>query len=1476
KNQSPHGIPNGEILLRDQFVEYVNDCALRRELKQLVRRQPTVTLFDVRSEALRWEREGMPGGVRGRSQSVPSAYGIQYGVQGRQHLNSSSDGSAVSEMSELRDMLRKQQQQLNQLSQSMSQLQNPQSHPRPSRANLICRRCQKPGHFARDCDGERMPVRPPPAHVNSALMRAVGKLVPTELQGRNLVGRRIGSNVTGTDFMSRFMSSCPQLVVSMGGVQVPCLVDTGSMVSTMTESCFMTNFGLWGQEQLRSCNWLQLRAANGLTIPYIGYLELDVELCGRVVLGCGILVVRDPPGGVCAQVPGVLGMNILSRCYRELLGQHGTTLFDLPSVSRAPSFVFQALQHCHQVDAQPAVDCKGRVRVRGRRVCRITGGTMKFVAATCSVQYASGTVLFEPPTSGLPAGLLASPALLRLDSGTVYVPIVNVGTMDVVLYASTVIGTVNQVDVVSLPPEVAEVKTVTAKVSAQVVQVSPTVQEQIATLDLCVVRRRTGQRFRRIPPSEYEVVKAHINQLLETQVIRESCSPYASPIVLVKKKDGSLRMCVDYRRLNSKTRKDAFPLPRIEETLDSLAGARWFSTMDLASGYNQVPVAEGDKSKTAFCTPFGLFEWNRMPFGLCNAPSTFQHLMERLFGDQQCQSLLLYLDDIIVFSSSVDQHLARLEVVLSRLQREGLKAKLSKCAFFKKEVHYLGHVISSEGVSTDPGKVEAVAQWPRPTNVSELRSFLGFASYYRRFVEGFAKLAAPLHRLVAQLANPKPLKRSAREFAEAWSAECQCSFEGLKGKLTTAPVLAYADFSLPFILEVDASHGGLGAVLSQEQQGKVRPIAYGSRSLRPTERNTTNYSSMKLEFLALKWAMTEKFREYLLGHKCVVFTDNNPLSYLTSAKLGAMEQRWAAQVAAFDFEIKYRSGKSNRNADALSRQNFPGTVEVQELCPGVAVPVVLQQAAQVELVAQVNQVSSFPCSSVSDMGAQQIVDPVIGELLVFWRRKSPPTPEERKKLSKLAIILFRQWDRLVETDGVLYRRVFRPDGGEEVFQVLLPAVMKHEVLTQLHQQHGHQGVERTSQLVRQRCYWPGMSADIARWCQECERCQCAKGFPTAPGSFMGHLLAARPNEILALDFTVLEPSRSGLENVLVMTDIFTKYTLAVPTRDQRAETVAQVLVVEWFCKFGVPGRIHSDQGRNFESTLIQQLCSLYGVEKSRTTPYHPAGNGQCERFNRTLHDLLRTLPLSKKGDWPFCLPQALFAYNTTPHQATGESPHFLMFGQEPRLPVDFLLGRVQEPFAGSVHRWILEQQDRLQVAFKGAHERMGAAADRRKARHDLQVKEAPLKEGQLVYLRDYSVRGRCKIQDLWSSVVYQVLRAPKEGGPVYTIAPTTDLSKVKQVHRSLLKALIGQDPPLELPDPLVIEPLQPLEEEHDEEDLFVLAPETPQDRDHRLILMLFLLIKLCTWIQSLTLCLMLYDYRIQKAESISFCVRLLR
>lgn len=769
---------------------------------------------------------------------------------------------------------------------------------------------------------------------------------------------------------------------------------------------------------------------------------------------------------------------------------------------------------------------------------------------------------------------------------------------------------------------------------------------------------------------------------------------------------------------------------------------------------------------------------------------------------------------------------------MNRLQREGLKAKWEKCAFFQQEVGYLGHVISNKGVSTDPAKVEAVAKWQRPKYVSELRSFLGFASYYRRFVEGFAKLASPLHKLVASLAGSKSKRGSGQAMDVAWTPECEHSFEQLKTKLVSAPVLAYADFSRPFILEVDASYSGLGAVLSQEHDGCVRPIAYASRGLRPTERNMDNYSSMKLEFLALKWAMTEKFREYLLGQRCVVYTDNNPLSYLQTAKLGATEHRWAAQLAVFDFEVKYRSGRSNQNADALSRQYVTSQDLAEHTLPGTAIPTPLQEAPcpQSAILGTQSVVSVLPALSSGEIRALQESDPVLKEVLGFWRKRVQPTPGERRRLPTKVQIVLRQWDRLQEQEGVLQRRVCRPEGGEEILQLLLPEVLRKDVLTQLHQDHSHQGTERTTELVRLRCYWPGMSSDIKTWCHECKRCQIAKSSGSGSHGFMGHLLASKPNEILAIDFTVLEPARNGVENVLVMTDVFSKFTQAVPTGDQRATTVALVLINEWFYRFGVPSRIHSDRGKSFEGLLIQQLCCLYGVSKSRTTPYHPAGNGQCERFNRTLHNLLRTLPPSQKRDWASCLPQVLFCYNSTPHQSTGESPFLLMFGQEPRLPIDFLLGRVRDPIPGRVQDWMVEHQARLQVAFEGARERLKAAAARRKERHDVRVREAPLRVDQVVYLRDQGMRGRHKIQDVWSLLLYKVVRAPQGEGVVYTIAPVNDLQKVRHVHRDMLKAHVG---PEAVPQPTIAPPgLAPVGQvdSFDNQELCWVIPQAPELR----------------------------------------------
>ncbi|KAG1925888.1 hypothetical protein F2P79_025232 [Pimephales promelas] len=394
--------------------------------------------------------------------------------------------------------------------------------------------------------------------------------------------------------------------------------------------------------------------------------------------------------------------------------------------------------------------------------------------------------------------------------------------------------------------------------------------------------------------------------MLEGGIIRESSSPWAAPIVLVQKKTGAWRFCVDYRKLNSVTKKDAFPLPRIEDSLTSLTQAAWYSTLDLASGYWQVQVDDRDREKTAFTTPFGLFEWDRMPFSLCNAPATFQRLMQRCLGGQLVDSTLVYLDDVIVFSPDFHTHMHHLEGVFRAMEKYGLKLRPEKCQLLRKEVQFLGHRVK---------KVAAVQGWGPPRTVRQVRSFLGFVGYYRRFIKGFSGLAKPLNQLLAGTGRA----RGKGSPSVHWDSTCETAFQNLKQELLKAPILAYADFTQPFLLYTDASNAGLGAVLAQEHQGVERVITYASRSLHPAERNAANYSSFKIELLAMKWAMTEKFKDYLWGAKVTVITDNNPLVHLQSAKLGAVEQRWVAQLANYDYQLKYRPGREHVNADVLSR-----------------------------------------------------------------------------------------------------------------------------------------------------------------------------------------------------------------------------------------------------------------------------------------------------------------------------------------------------------------------------------------------------------------------------------------------------------------------------------------------------------------------------------------------------------------------------
>ena len=427
---------------------------------------------------------------------------------------------------------------------------------------------------------------------------------------------------------------------------------------------------------------------------------------------------------------------------------------------------------------------------------------------------------------------------------------------------------------------------------------------------------------RRIPPTLFQEVREHLKEMLAADAIRPSQSPFSSNVVVVRKKDGTIHFCVDYRKLNNRTIKDAQAIQRIEDTLHLLAGSKYFTKLDLRSGYWQVELRNTDKPKTAFQVgTMGFYEFNRMPFGLCNAPATFQRFMERCMGDLNLRDCLIYLDDVIIFSTTFEEHLERLDAVFSRLKEHNLKLKGTKCEFMKSHVTYLGHDVSENGIETDSEKTEAIRTWSIPKTVKDVRAFLGFTGYYRRFIKDYARIARPLNDLlVGHCTNrkSKTAKSKKKRTPFTWTEKQQEAFDTLRDKLMNPQVLAYADYHLPFKLHTDASTMGLGAVLCQHQDGQDRIVAYASRSLKTSERN---YPAHKLEFLALQWAITDKFHDYLYGATFDVVTDNNPLTYVfTTAKLDATGQRWLAELSNYNCSISYRSGKQNADADGLSRK----------------------------------------------------------------------------------------------------------------------------------------------------------------------------------------------------------------------------------------------------------------------------------------------------------------------------------------------------------------------------------------------------------------------------------------------------------------------------------------------------------------------------------------------------------------------------
>lgn len=500
---------------------------------------------------------------------------------------------------------------------------------------------------------------------------------------------------------------------------------------------------------------------------------------------------------------------------------------------------------------------------------------------------------------------------------------------------------------------------------------------------------------------------------------------------------------------------------------------------------------------------------------------------------------------------------------------------------------------------------------------------------------------------------------------------------------------------------------------------------------------------------------------------------------------------WVAELANFDFEVKYKPGRLNKPADCLSR--YPVSEELiayrDYFCQGSYLPdvlicSVLQEAVQVdqrELGTHEPDITStsLPHYSQQDLKKLQRDDKHINRLLYWLGKKQKPRGKELRNEAPYARKLISKFSQYCLKDGILYRKIQLL--GQDVFQFVVPQVLKVMILKQLHDAAGHQRFDRTLALVQTRCFWPNLSRDVKDFIRNCERCFVAREPHIKLRADMCHLTAFRPLDCLAIDFTVLEKSSSGLENVLVITDIFSKFTQAYPCKDQKAITVARILVKDWFLKFGTPRRIHSDRSRSFENEVIEALCRLYSVKKSRTTPYHPCGNAQCERFNRTMHNLLRTLEEEKKKKWPIFLPELVHVYNCTPHSSTYFAPFYLFMGRKPRLPIDNILSLPDSEEPRTVDEFVDMHQKRLQLAFKQANRRLDQKAKERKVRHDVRVTTDVLAPGCKVLLRK-RILGRNKIQDVWDSVPYVVVHRIGDTN-AYMVRPVDGIGKPKSANR---------------------------------------------------------------------------------------------
>ena len=753
------------------------------------------------------------------------------------------------------------------------------------------------------------------------------------------------------------------------------------------------------------------------------------------------------------------------------------------------------------------------------------------------------------------------------------------------------------------------------------------------------VKLEPGSRpFARMPyrmsQDELAELKKQLDALLEKGFIRSSVSPWGAPVLFAKKKDGGLRLCIDYRVINKHTIRNVSPLPRIDDLLDHLHGAQYFSKIDLQSGYHQIRLTEEAIPLTGFNTRYGHYEWVVTPFGLTSAPGTFQTLMNDTFRDLLDECVLIYLDDILIFSRTAEEHRKHVELVLRRLQEHKLRAKLSKCAFGLTELDFLGHVVSKDGIRPDPKKLQAIRDWPVPENVTTLRSFIGLATYYRRFVRNFSKIMAPLTDLLVGKVGKKDKL--------AWGQIQTEAFENIKTALMTAPVVIAPNPQIPFTVTTDASDYAIGGVLSQLIDGIEHVIAYESRKMQPAERN---YPAHDREMLAVIHCM-RVWRHHLQGpHPVLIRTDNIAVSHFRTQKLlNKRQARWMEFMEEFWYVLEHKAGKTNVVADALSRR--PDHLNAMGRHSPDAPLLHLASLSSPGLATTLHDLIQEWCEH-DDAYMRSLQETI----------EATGGPTHPFKLH----------------EGLLY---YAPEGKRPRYYI--PAGdLRYQLLREAHDVpiSGHLGRDKTLERLSRFFYWPGMDKAVAYYVRTCPACQRSKPSNQKPiGQLMSLPVPTAPFESVSMDLiTDLPPSHRGYDAMVVWQDRMGKLlTVRACTKDINAVELAELFFDTIVCRFGLPKSIVSDRDPRFTSMFWSTVFKLSGTKLDMSTAFHPQTDGQTERANRTLEEMLRSYVDAQHDNWCDCLTSLEFAYNSSVQASTGFSPFKITYGFEPITPMALL------------------------------------------------------------------------------------------------------------------------------------------------------------------------------------------------------------